>query len=124
MVTVSNFGFSLQSRTFHENGRRHQQAVENRLYEIKRKGGKDERKASLQDKWLQEMEHKAMNDYRQVFTETPHSLLVAILNTKISRVRKILVFGTVRLVGITPTAQFYPIPWPPIMIFPEKMNFV
>ena len=48
--------------------------MENRLYEIKRKGGKDERKATLQDKWLQEMEHKAMNDYRQGFTETPKAV--------------------------------------------------
>ena len=53
------------SVTFHENGKRHQQAVEQRLYEIKRKGAKDERKASAEKRWLEEIEHKAMNDYRK-----------------------------------------------------------
>lgn len=70
------------SRTFHENGRRHQQAVENRLYEIKRKGGKDERKASMQDKWLQEMEHKAMNDYRKKDLGNNGDLTAQIFNQK------------------------------------------
>ena len=50
-------------------------------------------------------------------------VLVATLNTKISRVRKTFVFGTVWLVGITPNAPFYPILWSFIMIFPEKLNF-
>ena len=33
-----------------------------------------------------------------------------------------MVIGTVWLVGITPNAKFYPIPWPSVMIFPEKKN--
>jgi len=52
-----------------------------------------------------------------------HRMLLAILNTKISRVRKTLVFGTVLLVESTPNSPFYPILQAPIMIFPEKLNF-
>ena len=63
-LTVKLF-FLFQSVSFHENGRKHQQAVENRLYEIKKRGRKDEQKANLEEKWLQDIEKKAMNDYRK-----------------------------------------------------------
>jgi len=53
------------SVSFHENGRKHQQAVENRLYDIKKRGRKEEQKANLEQKWLQDIEQKAMNDYRK-----------------------------------------------------------
>ena len=48
-----------------------------------------------------------------------HRVLVAILNPKISRLRKILVFRSVWLVRITSNIHFYPIPKPHIMIFTE-----
>jgi len=53
------------SISFHENGKRHQQAVENKLYDIKRRGAKEDKKANLEKKWLEEIEQKAMNDYRK-----------------------------------------------------------
>jgi len=70
------------SRTFHENGKRHQQAVENRLYEIKRKGAKDEKKSTLEEKWLQDMEEKAMSDYRKKDLGNNSDLTAQIFNQK------------------------------------------
>jgi len=49
---------------FHESGKRHQQAVENRLQEISRKGAHDERKAKKQEEWIEKMNAAAMKDYR------------------------------------------------------------
>ena len=76
------FFFIFQSRTFHENGKRHQQAVENRLYEIKRKGAKDEKKSTLEEKWLQDMEEKAMSDYRKKDLGNNSDLTAQIFNQK------------------------------------------
>ena len=82
--TPFNLPFFLifQSRTFHENGKRHQQAVENRLYEIKRKGAKDEKKSTLEEKWLQDMEEKAMSDYRKKDLGNNSDLTAQIFNQK------------------------------------------
>ena len=76
------FFLIFQSRTFHENGKRHQQAVENRLYEIKRKGAKDEKKSTLEEKWLQDMEEKAMSDYRKKDLGNNSDLTAQIFNQK------------------------------------------
>ena len=76
------FPLIFQSRTFHENGKRHQQAVENRLYEIKRKGAKDEKKSTLEEKWLQDMEEKAMSDYRKKDLGNNSDLTAQIFNQK------------------------------------------
>lgn len=72
----------LQSVSFHENGLRHRQAVENRLYEIKRKGRKDELKSNMEKKWLEEIEHKAMNDYRSKDLGNNADITAQIFNQK------------------------------------------
>ena len=56
------------------------------------------------------------------FDPLHHRVVVAVLNTKISRVRKTLIFGTVWIVGINPNAWFYLIQWPFIIIFPKKLR--
>ena len=45
------------------------------------------------------------------------------MNPEISRVSEISFFRSGWVVGITPFVQFCPILQPPIMIFPEKLNF-
>ena len=56
--------------------------MENRLYEIKRKGAKDEKKSTLEEKWLQDMEEKAMSDYRKKDLGNNSDLTAQIFNQK------------------------------------------
>ena len=56
--------------------------MENRLYEIKRKGAKDEKKSTLEEKWLQDMEEKAMSDYRKKDLGNNSDLTAKIFNQK------------------------------------------
>lgn len=76
------FHVIFQSISFHENGRRHQQAVENRLYEIKRKGKKDDLKAKREEDWLKDIERKAMNDYRSKDLGNNADITAKIFNQK------------------------------------------
>ena len=71
-----------QSISFHENGKKHQQAVENRLYEIKRKGKKDDLKARKEEEWMKEIERKAMNDYRTKDVGNNADITAKIFNQK------------------------------------------
>ena len=71
-----------QSISFHENGKKHQQAVENRLYEIKRKGKKDDLKARKEEEWMKEIERKAMNDYRTKDVGNNADITAKIFNKK------------------------------------------
>lgn len=63
-ILISRRTFRLQSVEFHENGRKHQQNVQQRLKEITRKGAQDDVKAKRESEWLKKMEEDAMKAYR------------------------------------------------------------
>lgn len=65
------------SISFHENGRRHQQAVENKLYDIRKKGRLTDRKVEREEQWMKEIEAKAMKDYRSKDLESKNSDITA-----------------------------------------------
>ena len=67
---------------FHENGKRHQQAVKDRLRDIGQKGARDEKKTAKEDVWLKQMEQQAMKDYRAKDLQENSDLTAKIFNEK------------------------------------------
>ena len=67
---------------FHESGKRHQQAVKDRLRDIGQKGLKDERKNAKEEQWLKQIEQQAMKDYRNKDLQENSDLTAKIFNEK------------------------------------------
>jgi hypothetical protein len=78
----NDFFLFFQSVTFHENGKRHQQAVENKLYDIRKRGKRDELKANREEQWMQDIESKAMRDYRSKDLGANADITAKIFNQK------------------------------------------
>lgn len=67
---------------FHENGKRHQQAVKDRLRDIGQKGARDERKTAKEELWMKQIEQQAMKDYRAKDLQENSDLTAKIFNEK------------------------------------------
>ena len=67
---------------FHENGKRHQQAVKDRLRDIGQKGARDEKRTAKEDLWLKQIEQQAMKDYRAKDLQDNSDLTAKIFNEK------------------------------------------
>lgn len=67
---------------FHENGKRHQQAVKDRLRDIGQKGARDEKRAAKEEVWLKQIEQQAMKDYRAKDLQDNSDLTAKIFNEK------------------------------------------
>jgi len=67
---------------FHENGKKHKQAVQDRLRDIGRKGAQDEKKTAKEEQWLKQIEQQAMKDYRNKDLQENSDLTARIFNEK------------------------------------------
>jgi len=67
---------------FHENGKRHQQAVKDRLRDIGQKGVREEKKTAKEEQWLKQIEQQAMKDYRNKDLQENSDLTAKIFNEK------------------------------------------
>ena len=59
------------SRDFHERGKRHQQAVKDKLTELKKKGVRDAKKQRETEGYLAEMERDALKKFKKDLADNP-----------------------------------------------------
>lgn len=59
------------SRDFHERGKRHQQAVKDKLTDLKKKGVRDAKKEIENNVYMQEMEKEALKKFKQDLEDNP-----------------------------------------------------
>lgn len=67
---------------FHESGKRHQQAVKDRLRDIGQKGARDQKKSAKEEQWMKQIEQQAMKDYRAKDLQENSDLTAKIFNEK------------------------------------------
>nr|ACO15359.1 WW domain-binding protein 4 [Caligus clemensi] len=73
---------------FHEGGKKHQMAVQNRLKEIRRKGLEDSRNSRSEAAMLQQMEEDAINSYRNKDLGANADITASILNKRRAEMRE------------------------------------